>query len=62
MTYDMLISLNLHHFEQQQYLHTNQFELEPMQSYLSEKDDIYREEIDAIRRLVPLKERPKYFR
>ena len=43
-------------------LHTNQFELEPMQSYLSEKDDIYREEIDAIRRLVPLKERPKYFR
>ena len=40
---------------------TNRFELEQSQKFFS-RDEIYQEEIDSIRRLVPLKDRPKYFR
>jgi hypothetical protein len=41
---------------------TNRFEREMPSIYKTESDEIYAQEIESIRRLVPLKDRPKYFR
>jgi hypothetical protein len=43
---------------------TQKFEIDvgELNSFQSETDNIYEKEIESIKRLVPLKERPKYFR